>query len=96
MKQPILSGFDKEVVNQVVHQSFNTTILDFVWNFRRTCPNEKDWNRDDIWLHVYKYPDLIGKYRIALICPKILIQIRNILMLFPKAVRKIGRMVRQS
>lgn len=95
-KTAILSGFDKEVVNEVVHQSFNTTILDFVWNFRRTCSNEKDWNRDDIWLYVYQYTDLIGKYRLALTCPRTLIRIKNSLMLFPRIVRKIGRMIKQS
>lgn len=86
----IQSGFDKEVVEKVVHESFANNILDFVWYFRATCRNEKKWKRNDLWLYVNRFPDLKMRYRCAVMCPHFLIRIR---ILAIRAMNYLKRMI---
>ncbi len=63
-------GFDKRMVEEELLKDLDTTIYKFIISFRKTCSNEKMWDRDCIWPYINRYPSLINKYKIAVNCPR--------------------------
>lgn len=88
------SGFDRLLVREIAHEAYAATILDFVWNFRGTCMNEKQWDRSELWFYVEKFPDLACKYRWAVNCPRRLLPLRKIPVLLGRMWRKFKKILR--
>ena len=68
-------GFDERILSEILEQSLETNIYNFILHFRRTCKNEKDWEKDCIWKWIYKYPKLKIKYWLAVNVPIFLLPI---------------------
>ncbi len=94
-KTAIESGFSSQVIDKIAYDSFRNKILDNVWYFRRTCHNEKEWDREALWLYVNKFPDLVPKYRSALACPAKALRCVNFVRLLPRRVKKIPMRLKQ-
>ncbi len=68
-------GFDAALMDEMLENDLNNMIYGFVIYFRQTCKNEKDWDRECVWQYINRYPKLIKKYKLALVCPVYLLKI---------------------
>lgn len=60
------SGFDINVLNDVVYQMLKWPVMDVIFNQRRFRLTEKKWNKDYVWDILKDYPDLYQMYRLII------------------------------
>lgn len=62
-------GIDREAVNSVYLRSLSDTILAFVLQFRKTCPDSNRWKKEQIMKYARRIPDLRRVYSVAVYAP---------------------------
>ena len=61
-------GFDEHKMSEILRKDLGNIVYEFVIAFRQTCINESKWNRECIWKYIYRYPELVKKYKKAVSC----------------------------
>lgn len=65
------SGFDKNVLNDLVYEMLKWPVMDTVFHQRRFCSITEKWNKDYVWDILMDYPDLYQMYQLIIDSPKI-------------------------
>lgn len=67
----VRSGFDKNVMNDILYQMLKWPLMDIVFQLRRSFQAEEKWNKNYVWGILSDYPDLCKMYRLIVDVPKI-------------------------
>lgn len=67
----VRSGFDINVLNDILYEMLKWPVMDVIVNQRRFLPIEKKWNKNYVWDNLKDYPDLCQMYRLIIDVPRI-------------------------
>ena len=65
------SGFDINVLNDILYQMLKWPVMDVVFHQRRSFTAEGKWDKNYVWDILKDYPDLYQMYRLIIGVPKI-------------------------
>lgn len=67
----VSSGFDKNVLNDILYQMLKWPVMDVIYYQRRFLSVEEKWNKNYVWDSLKDYPDLCEMYQLIIGVPKI-------------------------
>jgi glycosyltransferase involved in cell wall biosynthesis len=82
-------GLKENILWRILARDYDNDILNFVLKFRLTCRNEENWSKRDIWIYLNHFPKIAKKYKVAINCPKYLLPIYKMTIVFSKKMEKI-------